>query len=527
MKNIGNWDYIIAGAGSAGCVLASRLSEDPNCKVLLIDAGGDPNSFWIKTPAGMANMFYSDQFNWKYYTEPVKNLNNRKIYWPRGKTLGGSSAINGMVYTRGHRKDYDQWASEGNSGWSWLEIKPFFEKAENQQLNKKSGSLFLSEPVIEHTAVKDFINLSENFGIKKVENLSSSGEEGAGVLKATIKNGQRASTFNSYIEPYLNRKNLSILKNSHINKIIFDGKKAVGLSLIRNGEAIQATSNAEVILSAGVIGSAQILFRSGIADRGELTKAGVSCLQHLPGVGKNLQDHCSIQIKALTHSANSYNQNLLGLRKYLEGFKYLLGMKSYLSLASSQAAAFIKSNSSIDYADLEISFRPMTFSFNSQGLPEVDPFAAVGAAVYRVRPDSRGYMEFDSPDPYALPKIYPKYLEDERDLKAMVNGVRWVYKLFLQQPKVYQTHELASFISDEERIAEFIRNNAKCAYHPVGTCKMGNDSQSVVDANLKVIGIERLRVVDASIMPTIVSGNTNAATVLIAEKGASMIMCAK
>lgn len=526
------WDYIVVGAGSAGCVVARRLSDMKNVTILLLEAGPRPASFWIDTPAGMASLFLSEKYNWKYHTEAVPALNNRKIYWPRGKVLGGSSAINGMVYTRGNKRDYDFWSQLGNTGWSWEEVLPYFKKAED---NKKGGNahrgvggpLSVSDPAVSLPTVHDFITAASSLDIHETEDLSTCGEDGVGILQATILNGKRNSAYDAYIRPIEKRENLEIRTEAEVRRILLNEQRATGVEILHKGKLLQLHCKHEVIVSAGALASPHILMLSGLGDGTALQQSGIQTTQHLPGVGKNLQDHCSVHVKVETGESNSYNKNLRGWRKYLEGIKYLTTHSGYLALGSSQAAAFIKSHNSVEYSDLEISFRPMTFSFNDNGQADIDPYNAISASIYRVRPSSRGEILLNRENPKEKPLFYPNYLHTEDDRSAMINGIRRARQIFESKPiSEYILTEIApgANITTDQQISDFIDANAKCAYHPVGTCKMGSDNLSVVDSRLRVNGIQGLRVIDASIMPIITSGNTNAPSIMIGEKGASMII---
>jgi len=526
-----DFDYVVVGAGSAGCVVASRLSEQPNCRVLLLEAGPPADDFWIRTPAGMATLFNSEKYNWRFHTEPIPTLDNRKLYWPRGKTLGGSSAINGMVYCRGNRDDYDLWARLGNSGWNWDEVLPYFKRSENNMrgacaYHGADGPLVVSDPAVKHPSILDFVESARRRGIPQVDHFTGLEREGAGILQATIRNGVRHSAFDAFIAPVRQRQNLIVRSGVHVCRLLCKDNEVTGVEVIEKGNVINYEARREVILCAGALASPQLLMLSGIGDGDVLQRHGIRTVMHLPGVGHNLQDHFTARVQALCTPESSYNSDLIGWRKYMQGLRYVLTKSGYLALSSSQAAAFVKSKPDIDFADLEISFRPMTFMYNDTGVVEVDKYHAIGASVYRVRPASRGEIQLRSADPLQAPAFIPNYLQDGEDVEAMLSGMRILRSILKNDPiasRIVKELVPGPSVTTDEQLIDFMRREGHCAYHPAGSCKMGNDAMAVVDERLRVRGIGRLRVVDASIMPTVTSGNTNAPTIMIGEKGADMI----
>lgn len=390
-------DYIVIGAGSAGCVVARRLSDDPASRVLLLEAGGPSNGFWNRTPAGVAKLHRSEKVNWNYMSRPVPGLNNRTIYWPAGKTLGGSSAINGMVYIRGDSRDFDNWSKLGNEGWSWDDVLPYFRRSEsnergNSAIHGSDGPLSVSNPSVIHPTVRDFIEAANKCGLPHRTDFAAGDIEGVGTVQYTIRKGERHSSYRAYIESVRDRRNLTVLSGVRVCRILFHERTAIGVEVIQDGQKRHLFAEREIILSGGAIRSPHLLMLSGIGDGRELQRRGVSLVSHLPGVGRNLQDHMMVRVQAQTSREGSYNRDLRGWWKYIQGARYLLTKGGYLALGSSSAAAFLKSSPSVDYADVEISFRPMTFSTRPSGKVEVDSYDAISGSVYRVRPASRGQI---------------------------------------------------------------------------------------------------------------------------------------
>lgn len=526
-----SFDYIVVGAGTAGCVVASRLSERADCRVLLLEAGPPADDFWIRTPAGMAKLFKSERFNWRFHTEPVPTLNHRKLYWPRGKTLGGSSAINGMVHCRGNRDDFDHWARLGNAGWGWDEVLPYFKRSERNvrgagPYHGGDGPLVVSDPVLRHPSITDFVEAARRTGLPRIDDFTGIEREGAGVLQSNIRKGQRHSAYDAYVAPVRHRANLVVRTGVHVRKVVFQERAAQGVEVHEGGAIVRYLARREVILCGGALASPQLLMLSGVGDGRALQRLGIPLVLHAPGVGQNLQDHCSIRVQALCTPQSSYNRDLNGWRKYWQGLRYVTTRGGYLALSSSQAAAFVRSGPDVEYADLEISFRPMTFTYHDSGVVNVDPYHAIGASVYRVRPASRGEVLLRTADPLDAPAFVPNYLQDPQDVQATLAGLRILRNILATEPMASRiVSELVPGpqVRTDEQLIDFMRREGHCSYHPAGTCKMGHDSLAVVDQRLRVHGVDRLRVIDASIMPTVTSGNTNAPTVMIAEKGAEMI----
>ena len=389
------FDYIVVGAGSAGCALARRLSDDPSLRVLVVEAGPPARGFWIQTPAGMAKLFKNPRYNWGYFTEPVPTLRGRVLYWPRGKALGGSSAINGLVYVRGNRSDFNHWASLGNVGWAWEDVLPHFIRIENYgasagSLQGTRGELAVSDSAIKHPTATDFIESARRIGIPAIDSFNGEETEAVGFLQANIRNGLRQSSYDAFLKPVRHRSNLVIESGAHVKRILMQDRRAIGIEMLQDNTQRVFAAKREVILCAGALNSPQVLMLSGIGDGTELRRHGIDALHHLPGVGCNLQDHFVARIQAAVTPESSYNRALNGWRMYAEGVRYLMTRGGYLALPSSMAGAFVKSSPQIDYSDLEISFRPMTFTHLPAGQVRVDPIDAVGASVYSTRPASRG-----------------------------------------------------------------------------------------------------------------------------------------
>jgi choline dehydrogenase len=526
---LSEFDTIVVGAGSAGCVLANRLSENPAHRVLLIEAGGRDWNPWLHIPVGYFKTMNNPSFDWCYLTEPDNGIAGRQLQWPRGRVLGGSSSLNGLLYVRGQPQDYDRWAKLGNDGWGFADVLPFFKKSEDNQRGadafhavdgpQKVSDLRLRRPIAEY-----FIRAATEIGIPWNEDCNGATQEGVGYFQQTAYKGFRWSSARSFLKPARHRRNLKVITRAQVTRLLLDGRSVTGLEYSQGGKSRRVKANAEVILSAGAINTPQILQCSGIGDPNWLAQAGVETVHALPGVGKNLQDHLQIRLVFKT-SARTLNDELNNpLKKLKVGLQYFLTRSGPLTLAASQVVIFTRSNPSVERPDIQFHMQPLSADKPGDG---VHPFSAFTSSVCQLRPHSRGEIRIRSNDPMQYPAIYPNYLSDERDCQVAVDGIK-VARRIANAPSL-KKHIIEEYVpgrqyqSDQE-LLQAAREYSQTIYHPVGTCKMGQDDLAVVDSRLRVHGLDRLRIADASIMPEIVSGNTNAPTIMIGEKAAHMVL---
>ena len=522
-------DFIVIGAGSAGCAVAARLSEDPATRVALIEAGGDDNHRWIHIPLGFGKTFADPSVNWCYETEPDPGAADRRVFWPRGKVLGGSSSINGMVYIRGQAEDFDHWRQLGNNGWSSADVLPYFKRAEHQtrgadEFHGSGGPLCVSDVPDHHPICEAFIESAIALGFPRNDDFNGARQDGVGYHQTTTRNGRRCSTAVGYLRPAMARPNLQVVTEALTEKILFVGHHAVGVSFRRGGETWTARATREIILCGGAVNSPQLLMLSGIGPEAHLSALGIPVVQNVPGVGQSLQDHYSAPLKLKCRLPITVNDVMQSkLKKLKVGLQYYLLRSGALAMCSSPAALFARTRPELASPDVKLSIQPFSADRPQDGL---HPWSGFSMIAYQLRPDSRGQITLKSADPAEPPAVHPNYLTAETDQRTIVAGLKMCRQILASphmQPFLESEFLPGPDVQSDEELLDFARRRGGTVFHPTSTCKMGVDAMAVVDPELKVRGIEGLRVADASVMPTVVSGNTNAATIMIGEKAADLV----
>ena len=523
-------DYVIVGAGSAGCVLANRLSED-GAHVLLCEAGPRDTNPFIAIPAGMMKLHRHPTLNWNFFAEEEPGVNHRALHWPRGKVLGGTSAINGMLYVRGNPRDFDRWAQMGCTGWSYADVLPYFKKSESfeggaDEFRGNEGPMAIEHYRTVLPMTDRFVEAAQQTGIPLTDDYNGKRQEGVGYSQNNRRGRFRESSARVFLRPALKRANLRVETNVLAERLTFDGKRCTGVVLSRGDEKIVAKASREVIVAAGTVGSPHLLQLSGIGDPAHLSSIGVEVVHASPNVGRNLIDHMTALVVYRITGATTVNQLVHGPHLAIEFIKYVLTGRGAFTFGVSTAVAFVKSREGLETPDLQLSFAPMSRDPVKHKFDELELEPGVAIAVCVVQPESRGTILAKSNDPNAHPAIRANAFSAPRDMEAMVSGIQIARKIFaapaLANHSVEELRPGPTLSSDGE-LADYVCANASTVFHPVGTCRMGGDEASVLDPRLRVRGIDGLRVIDASVMPNVTSGNTNAPAVMIAEKGAAMI----
>jgi choline dehydrogenase len=530
MAEAETFDYIVVGAGSAGCVLADRLTASGRHRVLLLEAGGHDRRLWIHVPLGYGKLFTDSRVNWLYKTEPEPELDNRQVIQPRGKVLGGSSSINGLLYLRGQPADYDHWRQLGNNGWSFDDVLPYFRRAEHQErgedaLHGVGGPLAVSNVCEPHPLCEAFIEAAERAGFPRNDDFNGPTQEGAGYFQLTARNGRRCSTAVGYLRDARRRPNLKVVTNALASRILFEGRRAVGIEYRRGDVVHTARAGREVILAGGAFNSPQLLQLSGVGPAALLQSLGIGVVADMSGVGADLQDHLQVRMQYRCTEPITMNDVINSWRHRIgAGLRYALFRKGLLTIGAGYAGGFFRSNEQVATPDVQVHF--IIFSGEASGAA-LHPFPGFIASICQLRPESRGFVRIKSADPTQPPAIQPRYLTSALDRDTVVAGLKLLRRIMAEPPMqryIAAERVPGPEVTSEADLLAFARSAGTTVFHPTSTCRMGTDANAVVDERLRVRGIGGLRVVDASIMPTVVSGNTNAAVVMIGEKGADMIL---
>ena len=526
-------DYVIVGAGAAGCVLANRLSADGRHRVVLLEAGGSDRRLLIKIPAGFAKAIFDPSLNWGYATAPGAEIGDRRIPFPRGRVLGGSSSINGHLYVRGQPADYDHWAQLGCRGWSYDDVLPYFVRAETRpggdpRVRGQGGPLMVSDPRERHPLMAAFLEAAAEVGLARNPDYNAGVQDGSTVYQQLMRRGRRWSAADAYLRPARKRPNLRVITDAFAERVLLEGRRAVGVRYRAGGTARTVRARREVLLAGGAINSPQLLQLSGIGDGDRLQELGIEVAHHLPGVGEALRDHYTVRIAHRLHGAGSLNERSRGWRLCLEILDYGLRRRGLLAMSPSHGGGFARTRPELATPDIQMFFTPASYADGAAvDRRDLEPLPGMTCGVSQLRPESRGWVRIVAPDPAVAPEIQPNYLADPLDRETLVAGIRLVRRIFATSPlaalSAGETFPGATAATDAELLAH-ARATGSTTFHPIGSCRMGRDPGAVVDPCLRVIGLDGLRVIDASIMPTMPSGNTYAPTVMVAEKGADLVL---